>query len=134
MLRLCVCALALFGCAAPSSVPEAPPDLAVVDLAAPPPDLFAAVCGNGACEAGEDGASCGSDCCDAATSCEATRGNAGAEFCRSMNGGPFSWITQAEATALCVDASQIGKTTWACAARSGTCCSLPGGYVDGPCP
>jgi hypothetical protein len=25
-------------------------------------------------------------------------------------------------------------TRWACAARAGFCCTLPGGYVDGPCP
>lgn len=94
----------------------------------------AAVCGNGDCEPGENGASCGSDCCDAMTSCDATRGNGGAYFCRSMNGGAYGWYTQSDTLALCSQASQIGQTTWACATRSGYCCSLPGGYVDGPCP
>jgi len=134
--RVVVAAALLAGCAAPASSPRAadlavaaaPADLATSDL------LPATVCGNGDCEPGEDGASCGSDCCDAATSCDATRGNAGAYFCRSMNGGPFGWYTQADATALCSDAAQIGHTTWACAARAGTCCSIPGGFVDGPCP
>ena len=134
-------------CATPASSSGAS-DLAIADAGADltpmsdstPPDLTpmsdlpAAVCGNGDCEPGENGASCGSDCCDAATSCDATRGNGGAFFCRSMNGGPYAWYTQADTTALCSDASQIGHTTWACAARAGHCCSLPGGYVDGPCP
>jgi len=123
-------------CAAPASSPRAS-DLAMLD-AAPADlgaaDLMASVCGNGDCEPGENGASCGSDCCDAMTSCDASRGNGGAFFCRSMNGGPFAWYTQADATALCSDASQIGKTTWACAQRAGYCCSVPGGFVDGACP
>jgi hypothetical protein len=133
-MRVAAAALLLCACAAPSSSPRAA-DLALAaapaDLATA--DLVAAVCGNGDCEPGESGASCGSDCCDAITSCDATRGNGGAYFCRSMNGGPFAWYTQADATALCSDAAQIGHTTWACAQRSGTCCSVPGGFVDGPC-
>ena len=68
------------------------------------------------------------------TSCDASRGNGGAFFCRSMNGGPFAWYTQADASALCADASQIGKTTLGLRAALGHCCSVPGGYVDGPCP
>jgi hypothetical protein len=134
-MRVAVAAVLFAACAAPASSPGAA-DLAIAaapaDLATS--DLAPAVCGNGDCEPGEDGATCGSDCCDAATSCDATRGNAGAYFCRSMNGGPFAWYTQADATALCSDASQIGHTTWACAERAGTCCSIPGGFVDGPCP
>ncbi|MGZ3406684.1 MAG: hypothetical protein ACXVDD_03555 [Polyangia bacterium] len=129
--------LVLAGCAAPSTSPGGAADLATVDAAAADlagGDLGQSVCGNGNCEPGEDGAGCGSDCCDAMTACDATRGNGGAFFCRSMNGGPFAWYTQADTTALCSDASQIGKTTFACAATSGTCCSLPGGYVDGACP
>ena len=127
-------------CATPASSPRAADlasadgaaaDLGAADFAAP--DLAAAVCGNGDCEPGEDGARCGSDCCDAMTSCDASRGNGSAFFCRSMNGGAFAWYTQADATALCSDASQIGVTTWACAQRSGYCCSVPGGFVDGPC-
>ncbi len=125
-------------CAAPASSPGAA-DLAATDGG--PADLTsvsdlgaAAVCGNGDCEPGENGASCGSDCCDAMTSCDASRGNGGAFFCRSMNGGPFAWYTQADTTALCSDPSQIGVTTWACAQRAGYCCSVPGGFVDGPCP
>ncbi len=129
-----VAVVVLAGCAVPSTVPAARADLAApADLATAARDL-GAVCGNGVCEAGESGATCGSDCCDAATSCDATRGNAGAQFCRSMNGGPFAWITQADATALCAQPSDVGKTTWRCAARSGTCCTIPGGYVDGACP
>jgi hypothetical protein len=135
-VRIAVVALLLAACATPSSTPGGARDLA---LAAAPADLAGSdlspsVCGNGDCEPGENGADCGSDCCDAMTACDATRGNGGAFFCRSMNGGPYDWYTQADTIALCSDASQIGKTTFACAARSGTCCSLPGGYVDGACP
>jgi hypothetical protein len=137
-MRVAVAAVLLAACAAPASSPRAA-DLATAaataDLATPATsDLAPAVCGNGDCEPGENGASCGSDCCDAATSCDQSRGNGGAYFCRSMNGGPFAWYTQADATALCSDASQIAHTTWACAQRSGYCCSIPGGFVDGPCP
>ncbi len=126
-------------CAAPSS--SAPSDAgadlaladaAIADLAAS--DLDGVVCGNGDCEPAENGANCGSDCCDATTSCDVSRGNGGAFFCRSMNGGAFAWYTQNDTEALCDDASQVGVTTWACAARAGYCCSIPGGYVDGPCP
>jgi hypothetical protein len=133
-MRLVAAILVAAGCAVPA--PSQPSDLAIVTAAdlTVVSDLAPAVCGNGNCEPGEDGARCGSDCCDAMTSCDATRGNGGAFFCRSMNGGPFEWYTQADTIALCSDASQIGKTTFACAARSGTCCSLPGGYVDGTCP
>ena len=135
-MRVAVLALVLAACASPTAArldDLSPPDAAApADLAAA--DLAPSVCGNGDCEPGESGASCGADCCDADTSCDATRGNGGAFFCRSMNGGPFAWYTQADATGLCSDAAQIGVTTWACAARSGTCCSVPGGYVDGACP
>jgi hypothetical protein len=139
-MRLAAAALGfLVGCAAPSGAPDLTPvsDLAVAgapDLT-PVSDLASAVvCGNGDCESGESGATCGSDCCDAMTSCDASRGNGGAFFCRSMNGGPFAWYTQTDTLALCMDAAQIGQTAWACAQRSGYCCSVPGGYVDGPCP
>lgn len=74
------------------------------------------------------------DCCDATTACDQTRNNDGLHYCRSMNGGPFAWYTQADTTQLCSDPSQLGKTRWSCATRSGWCCSLPGGYVDGACP
>jgi hypothetical protein len=137
VFALLVFALFVVGCAAPASSPNGA-DLAAVDAASADltsvSDLGGAVCGNGDCEPGESGASCGSDCCDAMTSCDASRGNGGAFFCRSMNGGPFAWYTQADTTALCSDPSQIAVTTWACAQRSGYCCSLPGGFVDGPCP
>jgi hypothetical protein len=136
-MRVVVLAIVVTGCAAPSSSPAGVADLAAVDASSADlagGDLLPSVCGNGDCEPGENGSDCASDCCDSMTSCDATRGNGGAFFCRSMNGGPFGWYTQADATALCSDASQIGKTTFACAARSGTCCSVPGGYVDGACP
>jgi hypothetical protein len=93
--------------------------------------LFAAACASPYSSPACDGAA---DCCDATTSCDATRGSDGIHYCRSMNGGPFTWYTQADATALCSDAAQIGRTRWACAQRSGYCCSVPGGFVDGACP
>jgi hypothetical protein len=132
-MRLVAVLLFVGGCAVPA--PSQSSDMAMVaaDLTLVS-DLAPAVCGNGNCEPGENGASCGADCCDAMTSCDATRGNGGAFFCRSMNGGAFAWYTQSDTLALCDDPSQLGKTTFACAQRSGTCCSLPGGYVDGSCP
>ena len=134
-MRVAVAAALLTACAAPASSPRAT-DLAIAatpaDLATS--DLAPAVCGNDDCEPDENGANYGSDCCDAATSYDTTHDNDGAYFCHSMNDGPFAWYTQGDATALCSDASQIGHTTWACAARSGFCCSVPGGFVDGPCP
>lgn len=108
--------------------PGAVPDLGTADL-----PTVASVCGNGVCEAGERGASCGADCCDATTACAQTFGDGGLRFCRSMNGGAWAWYTQADTTRLCQDPSQIGKTTYACGGASGSCCSLPGGYVAGPC-
>jgi hypothetical protein len=129
--------LVVAACATPSSSPAggaadlATSDAGTVDLAG---DLGAVICGNGDCEPGESGATCGSDCCDADTSCDASRGSGGAFFCRSMNGGAFAWYTQNDTLALCDDAAEIGVTRWACAARAGFCCTLPGGYVDGPCP
>ena len=102
--------------------------------AGPAPDLAPpAVCGNGVCEPGEDGAACGSDCCDAATACTQTRQDDGTHYCRSMNGGPYDWYTAADTTALCADPSQLGTTTYACGGEHGTCCALPGGYVAGGC-
>jgi hypothetical protein len=132
-MRLVAALLFAAGCAVPA--PSEMSDMAMVaaDLTLVS-DLASAVCGNGDCEPGENGGSCGSDCCDATTACDATRGNGGAFFCRSINGGPFAWYTQSDTLALCDDTAQIGNTTWACAQRSGTCCSVPGGYVDGPCP
>jgi len=133
--------LAVAACAAPSASPSAGgagdlalTDAGAADLATADLGAGAAVCGNGDCEPGENGAACASDCCDAMTACDATRGNGGAFFCRSMNGGPFAWYTQNDTLALCDEAAEVGVTTWACAARAGHCCSLPGGYVDGPCP
>jgi hypothetical protein len=132
-MRVVAALLLAAGCAVPAPSQSADMAMATVDLTLVS-DLPPAICGNGDCEPGENGAGCGSDCCDAMTSCDATRGNGGAFFCRSMNGGPFAWYTQSDTLALCDDASQIGKTTFVCAQRSGSCCSVPGGYVDGPCP
>lgn len=131
-------ALLCAGCAAPSHVTDDFPDLAgAVDLGAPDlaraGDLPAAVCGDGVCAPGEDGTSCGRDCCDANTPCAQTYDDDGTHYCRSMNGGAFGWYTAAQTTALCMDPSQIGVTTYVCAAEHGTCCSVPGGYVAGPC-
>lgn len=131
------------GCAAPSggAAGDGPdvaaaadlgaPDLGAVDLGAA--DLPPPLCGNGLCEAGESGAVCPGDCCDAATPCNQTWHDDGAHYCRSMNGGPYAWTTAAATTALCSDPSQIGVTTYACGGEHGTCCSLPGGYVAGAC-
>ena len=55
-----------------------------------------AVCGNGVCEAGENGASCGQDCCDYYTACGTTQaGSGGTRWCRSFNYGAYQWVPQA---------------------------------------
>jgi hypothetical protein len=51
------------------------------------------VCGNGSCEAGENGSNCGADCCDYYTSCNQSYRNQGQSYCRSFNGGGYYWYT-----------------------------------------
>jgi hypothetical protein len=65
------------------------------------------VCGNGNCEAGEDGRSCGEDCCDDSTSCDQTYQNQGQLYCRDMRVGyawlGYRWTSVAQAVAACDD-------------------------------
>jgi hypothetical protein len=59
------------------------------------------------CEAGENGANCGQDCCDWYTACAQTRQNDGVHFCRDLrvNGvwQGYRWVTVAETSAVCND-------------------------------
>jgi hypothetical protein len=98
------------------------------------------VCGDAACGGTENGSSCPSDCCDALTPCDATRGGDGSHYCRSMNGGPYDWITPEIATLLCDDpAEACGApfvSTYACAQTSGVCAQDGPtlGWLEGSCP
>jgi hypothetical protein len=94
-----------------------------------------AVCGNGVCESGENGRSCGQDCCDFYTSCTQTQLNRGSRYCRSMNRGAYRWVTPSDVTRYCDDPSDICVTTAHCG--GGTlyrCKTLPGGWATGSCP
>jgi hypothetical protein len=125
----------LAACATP-----APTSGGARDLATAARDLGAsdaasgALCGNGGCDPGETGASCGVDCCDASTACAQTYANDGMHYCRSMNGGAYDWYTSSQTLAMCSDATQLKVATYACGGESGTCCSLPGGWIKGACP
>lgn len=91
------------------------------------------VCGNGACEPGENGASCGQDCCDAQTPCSQTKQNQGQFYCRQINGGSYQWYTEAQGITFCDEPSEICVATFSCGGQSGTCKTIPGGWVFGPC-
>jgi hypothetical protein len=95
--------------------------------------LAPTACGNGDCEVGEDGTSCGQDCCDAATACDVTWQGSGVWYCRAMNGGDFWWWTVEDTIAMCDEDEEVGTGTYDCGGTSGTCCSLPGGWVEGNC-
>lgn len=87
-----------------------------------------AVCGNGRCDAGETGASCGTDCCDSSSACGSTFGGFGELYCRSFDGGPYEWITAADALEdHCSTAAHVGGT-YACVGETGFCCS-PGVFA-----
>jgi hypothetical protein len=92
------------------------------------------VCGNGACEPGENGASCGQDCCDAQTPCSQTKQNQGQFYCRQINGGSYQWYTEAQGITFCDEPSEVCKATYSCGGQSGTCAGTPGKWVQGPCP
>jgi hypothetical protein len=101
----------------------------------------ASVCGNGTCEAGENGSNCGQDCCDQSTPCGQTKQNQGGYYCRNMyyydNGSSswhgFTWVTANETTQMCNDSweaweSSYYQTQYQCGGYSGKCHSIPGGY------
>jgi hypothetical protein len=93
-----------------------------------------AVCGNGSCETGENGTSCGQDCCDAFTPCAQSKQNLGVLFCRSIDSGPYQWLTESQGLTYCDETSEICKTTYACGGDNGVCAGIPGKYISGPCP
>jgi hypothetical protein len=100
-----------------------------------------ATCGNGICEAGENGSNCGQDCCDQTTACGQTKQNQGLYYCRNMyyydNGSAywhgFSWVTANETIQMCNEPweAQEGsyyQTQYQCGGYTGKCHSIPGGY------
>lgn len=74
------------------------------------------LCGNGICDPGETDVSCAQDCCGANTPCQSvTRALSNPpEYCRSMNGGAYAWITVAQANTYCDDPSESCVSTAAC--------------------
>lgn len=91
------------------------------------------VCGDGTCSYPEDGNGCPSDCCDASTPCDQTKQNQGILYCRQINGQPYQWYTEAEGMTFCDEQSEICSSTFKCGGASGTCKTIPGGWVFGPC-
>lgn len=93
-------------------------------------------CGNGVCDDGEWGETCGADCCDFTTACAATYLDQGALYCRRLtdsrgNETPFSWVTEGGALAWCDDGEDLCSSTWECGGEWGTC--GPGGWIAGAC-
>jgi hypothetical protein len=99
----------------------------------PPAGPATALCGNGICEGGEDGASCGQDCCDARTACDQTLRNEGTFYCRSMNDTPYAWWTVAQVTVLCDGDEDVCVSTYACGGEVGSCQDTPNGWAAGSC-
>jgi hypothetical protein len=101
------------------------------------------VCGNGTCEAGENGSNCPQDCCDQYTPCGQTRQNDGVHYCRNMyyydwqSGQAYwhgwQWVTQNDTTQMCSQPYQAQEGAWyqtqyQCGGTAGKCHSVPGGY------
>ncbi|MBI4342299.1 MAG: hypothetical protein HY599_02905, partial [Candidatus Omnitrophica bacterium] len=82
---------------------------------------------NGVCEAGENSTNCSGDCCDASTPCGTTHtGASPTEWCRSMNGGPYAWITLAAGSTYCDSSSEICSSTSTCQGTTYYCKGLAG--------
>ncbi|EAU65805.1 hypothetical protein STIAU_6226 [Stigmatella aurantiaca DW4/3-1] len=86
------------------------------------------VCGNGICEVGENGASCGMDCCDASTACGQTWMNYGGYYCRSFNGGSYFWTQPA----TCGSQYPYG-TRSTCGGTNYYCCSSINNWTTNYC-
>jgi hypothetical protein len=103
-----------------------------------PSSSSAAKCGNGICEAGENGSNCGQDCCDQMSACNQTKQNGGVYYCRNMyhwDSGwrGFQWITQNDAMQMCDEWYEAWEgsnyqTQYQCGGYTGKCHSIPGGY------
>jgi hypothetical protein len=106
-----------------------------------PSSGLSARCGNGICEAGENGSNCGQDCCDQTTVCGQTKQNQGLYYCRNMyhydNGSAywhgFQWVTANDTMQMCNESweAQEGsyyQTQYQCGGYTGKCHSIPGGY------
>ena len=101
------------------------------------------VCGNGTCEAGENGSNCPQDCCDQNTPCGQTKQNQGVYYCRNMyyydwqtgtaSWHGWQWVTAQDTTNMCNEwwKAQEGawyQTQYQCGGYTGKCHSIPGGY------
>jgi hypothetical protein len=101
------------------------------------------VCGNGTCEAGENGSNCPQDCCDQYTRCGQTKQNDGVHYCRNMyyyewqsqtaywHG--WQWLTANDTTQMCNQQYHAQEGAWyqtqyQCGGYTGKCHSIPGGY------
>jgi hypothetical protein len=89
-------------------------------------------CGNGVCESRENGSTCAQDCCDWLTPCGQSKQNQGTEYCRSMNTGGYTWITEATAATYCSTAAQVCHSTYACGGTNGICSAI-GAWTQGGC-
>ena len=102
-----------------------------------------AVCGNGICEVGESGSTCGQDCCDQYTNRWTTKQNQGVYYCRNMyyydtqtgyaSWHGWQWVTQNETTQMCNDwweawEGSYYQTQYQCGGSTGKCHSITGGY------
>jgi hypothetical protein len=125
---------------APSPVNQTLPfSASVPTFSTTTPQVSATVCGNGICEAGENGSNCPRDCCDQNTPCLQTRQNDGVHYCRNMyyyDGSAswhgWQWLTATDTTQLCSQAYQAQdgayyQTQYRCGSSTGKCVSLPDG-------
>lgn len=96
-----------------------------------------AYCGNGTCDPGEDGSTCGQDCCDWHTPCGQTYRNQGQRYCRDLRVGyqwrGYRWVTEQEAGWEC-DQSIDAETQNLAVCGQGqafVCCWPNGTWVSG---
>jgi hypothetical protein len=100
------------------------------------------------CGAGENGYTCGVDCCDANTACWFTYRGQGIFYCRNINFTGYKWYADSEATKLqgsapptgrlsmepfCDDDGDVGVSSAECPGGWSRCCSLPNGWQPGGC-
>ena len=82
-----------------------------------------AVCGDGNCEGakGENGASCGQDCCDAQTSCTQSYENQNQLYCYSLNDDAYTWRVESDSAAACSSPSDTCMAKYSCAGSTYWC-------------
>ncbi|MBS2020483.1 MAG: S-layer homology domain-containing protein [Deltaproteobacteria bacterium] len=98
------------------------------------------VCGNGVCEAGENGGNCGQDCCDSQTACGQTYRNQGLRYCRDLRVGyqwrGYQWVTEQDTGLVCDQAADAQSANLAlCGGQAFVCCWPNGTWTSGlACP